>query len=47
MTRHQALVWGCPRRRDVTDVEIDGMNHDDPPEFWDRWISEWLDFVRG
>jgi pimeloyl-ACP methyl ester carboxylesterase len=27
-------------------VEIEGMGHDYPREFWDRWVSEWLDFVR-
>lgn len=26
-------------------VEIDGMGHDYPPEFWRRWIDEWTTFV--
>jgi pimeloyl-ACP methyl ester carboxylesterase len=28
-------------------VEIEGMGHDYPPELWDRWVSEWCEFVRG
>jgi pimeloyl-ACP methyl ester carboxylesterase len=27
-------------------VEIEGMGHDYPPELWDRWIGEWLAFMR-
>ena len=26
-------------------VEIEGMGHDYPPELWERWVSEWLDFI--
>ena len=26
-------------------VEIEGMGHDYPPEFWQRWIDEWTSFV--
>jgi pimeloyl-ACP methyl ester carboxylesterase len=27
-------------------VEIEGMGHDYPPAVWDRWIEEWIAFVR-
>lgn len=29
----------------ATFVEIDGMGHDYPPPFWQRWIDEWTSFV--
>jgi pimeloyl-ACP methyl ester carboxylesterase len=28
-------------------VEIEGMGHDYPPAVWERWVSEWSDFVRN